>query len=241
LPLFILHVPSAWRSPHARPFYRAEIERLGRFLVAVGGRPASCGALLERMEERALLRRSLLSRRSTAGAEEWARQAAAVSETGALPAGPAAGPVRPEGRPVLLLGGPMTRRDWRLLRMLEEAGASVAADGTEQGERTWPAEFDAGAARADPVGALADAYFGIPDVFRRPNDALYAWVEDALRSSRAAGIVLLTHRWCDLWRAEAGYLKERCGVPVLQLELGSPEAAGVAAGTRLQAFLEMLS
>ena len=37
LPVFLLHVPRTWQTAAVRAFYREELSRLGRFLVACGG------------------------------------------------------------------------------------------------------------------------------------------------------------------------------------------------------------
>ena len=49
LPLFLMNVPSTWQTAAARQLYRDEVERLGRFLVRLGGRDPSGGDLAAAM------------------------------------------------------------------------------------------------------------------------------------------------------------------------------------------------
>ena len=87
----------------------------------------------------------------------------------------------PGGVPVAVVGGPMVTDDFALFDLVESCGASVVLDATESGERTWPAPLDRRRVRDDPLGVLADAYFGhIPDAFRRPNTEFYRWFQREL-------------------------------------------------------------
>ena len=62
-PLFLFNVPATWQTAAARGLYRAELLRLGRFLVGLGGREPSAATLAETMARydaaRCLLRRRL--------------------------------------------------------------------------------------------------------------------------------------------------------------------------------------
>ncbi len=152
-------------------------------------------------------------------------------------AGEAAG-----GVPVGLVGGPWLEEDLVLYDLIEEAGARIAFDGTEAGQRTLPRPFDPRGIAADPFEELAGAYFdALADVLRRPNHALYDWLCRQIAEHKVRGILLHRYVWCDLWHAEVARLEERCGVPVLDLD-----SAGDDAGTwprlvtRVEAFLESL-
>ncbi|MEW6073486.1 MAG: 2-hydroxyacyl-CoA dehydratase family protein, partial [Planctomycetota bacterium] len=156
---------------------------------------------------------------------------------GAPPGPPApAGP----GVPLALLGGPLTAADHGLVGAIERAGGCIVLDGTEGGERTRRAPFDRRRLGIDPLGALVEAYFGtIPDVFRRPNDALFAWVRAGVRERKARGVVLLRHVWCDLWHAEVRRFQDQLDVPVLDVDLDGEPAMNRDL-VRIQAFLEEL-
>jgi benzoyl-CoA reductase/2-hydroxyglutaryl-CoA dehydratase subunit BcrC/BadD/HgdB len=131
--------------------------------------------------------------------------------------------------------------DARVFDRIEEAGGLVVLDGTESGTRTLPAPFDRRRLRDEPVLELVDAYFGgIPDVFRRPDDALFAWLGRELTSSGARAIILWRYVWCDLWAASVARLRELGRLPVLDLDVSGDEGTDRRTANRLQAFLEVL-
>ena len=148
----------------------------------------------------------------------------------------------PGGVPVALVGGPMVTDDFALFDLVESCGASVVLDATESGERTWPAPLDRRRVRDDPLGVLADAYFGhIPDAFRRPNQGFYEWLERELAERDVRGIICRRYVWCDVWHGELGRLKEWAPVPVLDIDVDDDMAATrTRTTTRVQAFLEVL-
>jgi benzoyl-CoA reductase/2-hydroxyglutaryl-CoA dehydratase subunit BcrC/BadD/HgdB len=212
-PVWLLNLPSTWQTPAARRIYRAELERLGAFLVLCGGTTPS----------RAELARALTT------AE---RQRDAIHPA---PMGPS------DGIPLALLGGPLLAHDHEMIRLIADCGGRVVLDATEQGVRTQPARFRPARVQRDPLGELTRAYFEtIPDVFQRPNTRLYAWLLQHVAVSGVKGVVLLRQLWCDKWHAEVQRLREAlAGVPLLDLDL---DGNGVTPRyrTRLQAFLEGL-
>ena len=64
LPVFLLHVPRTWQTAAVRAFYREELGRLGRFLVACGGTAPTGEALAQMMLRYDQARASLRLRRS---------------------------------------------------------------------------------------------------------------------------------------------------------------------------------
>ena len=50
-PIFLLNVPSTWQTAAARELYRAELRRLGRFLVQLGGKSPTNADLAEVMRD----------------------------------------------------------------------------------------------------------------------------------------------------------------------------------------------
>ncbi|MGB3195325.1 MAG: 2-hydroxyacyl-CoA dehydratase family protein, partial [Phycisphaerae bacterium] len=147
----------------------------------------------------------------------------------------------PHGFPVAVIGGPLMRGNARVFDWIEEAGGVVVLDGTESGARTLPAPFDRRRLRDEPVLELVDAYFGrIPDVFRRPDEALVAWLGSELAASGARALIVWRYVWCDLWAAFAARAGELAGLPVLDLDVSGDEGADRRTANRLQAFLEVL-
>jgi benzoyl-CoA reductase/2-hydroxyglutaryl-CoA dehydratase subunit BcrC/BadD/HgdB len=239
-PVFLLHVPKTWQTTAADALYRSELERLGRFLVRLGGVSPVAAALAEVMREydglRATLRRAAgrLSPRAYAEAIADFHREGIVRDDGA--------PWTGSGVPVAVLGGPMTSAHLDLFDRIEEAGGWVALDGTETGERTLPGPFDLRRLCADPLGQLVEAYFrAIPDAFRRPNTGLYHWLKYEISARGMRGVIFRRYLWCDTWAAEAQRLKEWASVPVLVLEAEDDTFAPARTRSAITAFLESLS
>jgi benzoyl-CoA reductase/2-hydroxyglutaryl-CoA dehydratase subunit BcrC/BadD/HgdB len=223
-PLFLMNVPATWQTAAAQKLYRDELERLGRFLVAMGGHTQTSDALAAMMlrydESRTSLR--------TCGA-------------GVPPAFSMAGKTHApqSGIPLALVGGPMLRGDESIRDIVRQAGGRVVLDATEGGPRTLPAPFDRARIVDDPLAVLAEAYFAIPEVFRRPNDGLYQWLANELAAHEVRGILVWRYVWCDLWHAELHRLRQWSRLPVLEVGDGDGLSAARAIG-RVEAFLESL-
>ena len=263
-PVFLMNVPATWQTPAAARLYRDELRRLGRFLVRLRGAAPSRDRLAETLEaydaRRAALRGALGILSARQASEAIARfdlgsEKEAGSEKGQEPflksrwvpdtfsadtfSDPA--PDLPRGTPVALVGGPLMHGDSLIFDTLATAGAVVVLDGTESGVRTLPAPVDRRRLRDDPLMELVDTYFGtIPDAFRRPDTALYAWLKQELAASAARGIIVWRYVWCDMWAAAAARLRETTGLPVLDLDVSGDEADLARSTGRIQAFMEVL-
>jgi benzoyl-CoA reductase/2-hydroxyglutaryl-CoA dehydratase subunit BcrC/BadD/HgdB len=255
-PVFLMNVPATWQTPASARLYRDELQRLGRFLVRLGGAAPSREHLADTMEaydaRRTALRGALGALGAREASEAIARFDAGEDLESGKPCGTAAlgcaglhRSCTPEGRratvPLALVGGPLAREDARVFDAIERAGGRVVLDGTESGARTLPAPFDRRRLRDDPLLELVDAYFGaIPDIFRRPDTALYQWLGRELAASAARGIVVWRNVWCDLWAASVVRLREATGLAVLDLDVSGEEAGFNRTADRLQALMEML-
>jgi benzoyl-CoA reductase/2-hydroxyglutaryl-CoA dehydratase subunit BcrC/BadD/HgdB len=219
-PSFLLNVPSVWQTPSAHALYLAELARLGRFLETAGGQAPSHACLVETLDR-------------------YDRLRALRVPTDGLP--PATHATHRQRRvPIALLGGPLTRDDRELHRLVAEYGGQVVLDGTDEGERAQPARFDRRRLQDDPLGELVSAYFGsIPDVFRRPNSELFTWLKRKVTERGVQGVILARQVWCDQWHAEVQRLRESLDIPLLDLDLDG-EPCGARAHTRIQAFMESL-
>ncbi len=219
LPVFLLNVPATWQTETARRLYRDEIERLGRFLVQLGGQTPSPGQLAETM-------RVMGDRRAAHLLESAVRSGNEAS----------GGRVR-----VALVGSHRLAARGDLEELLAGAGGSIVLDATPNGELGRVPPFAAARRETDPFGTLIDTYFdAIPDAFRRPNTRLYEWLASRLAERGVQGIIFRHYVWCDLWHAEAQRLKEWSNLPVLGLEAGGEEGVSAQNATRIQAFMEML-
>lgn len=242
IPTFLLNLPSTWQTPQTRRLYRDELERLGRFCIAHGGcqpSPEQIVSTLGRYDDR---RQAAMAIRPRVSAGRWAEMlvdlrsdmagSVAADETSDSPA----------AVPLALVGGPLPSESHLFLDLVTRAGGRIVLDASEAGERTLPAAFDHGRLRADPLDELVRAYFDtIPDIFRRPNTRLYEWLDARLAASAVRGIIFRRYLFCDLWHAELHPLRQRAGLPVLDLDVAADEESQSSRTQgRIEAFLEML-
>ena len=240
VPVFTLNVPSTWQTPASRGLYLAELQRLGRFLVSLGGRAPANEELARVIRRFERARAALLAARLGLSASAFAAGLLSVREDANFAAPQEAEP--DAGLPLALVGGPVPEADYVLFDWIRHAGGRIVLDATEWGERTLPRAVDVSRMQREPLAALADAYFGsIPDVFRRPNTALYEYLGRELAARKVQGLILRRFLWCDLWHAEVAEFRAWSPVPVLDLDAADSEAssAGRTRG-RIEAFLEML-
>jgi benzoyl-CoA reductase/2-hydroxyglutaryl-CoA dehydratase subunit BcrC/BadD/HgdB len=241
-PVFLMNVPATWQTATAARWYADELRRLGRFLVGVGGETPSEAHLCATLEAWDEARKALRGVLGTLPPRE-ATAAVARLAPGAVPSADAAGGWRPRpGRiPAAVVGGPQMAGDTRVADAVESAGGEVVLDGTASGLHDLPAALDRRRLRDHPVLELADAYFGtIPAVFRRPNGALFDALARDVADAGARGAIVWRYLWCDSWAAAVPLLRERLGVPVLDLGGTDPDDPPGRLGERLEAFMEML-
>jgi benzoyl-CoA reductase/2-hydroxyglutaryl-CoA dehydratase subunit BcrC/BadD/HgdB len=241
LPAFLMNVPHTWQPPAAHKLYISELERLGRFLAALGGKTPEPDHLWETMLKFDAARSAIRDARSSLSAREYSELIARFHRTGQADS-PARETVSvPSGIPVALIGGPLLANHFDIFDLIEEAGGYVALDATETGERTMPAPLDRRLVQDDPLMALADAYFGsIPDAFRRPNSELYRWLRRKLGERGVRGIIFRRYLWCDTWHAEARRMKEWAGLPFLHLDVSDDGSDALRTFARLRSFFEVL-
>ena len=236
---FLFNLPATWQSPVALRIYRSEMERLGRFLQAHGGRTPATEDLVKIIERRSQSRKRLLELAPRCSGRQYAEAIARFHWDGSVsvpdhPTPPASGAI-----PLAMVGGPLTASQWGLLQTIEAAGARIVLNATESGERSLLPVFRLENVRDDPIGALARGYFdNCVDVFQRPNTRLYSWLGGRLTARGVRGIVLWVHTGCDLWRAEVQTLRETFRLPVLLLEADAVPGGSSREANRIQAFVE---
>jgi benzoyl-CoA reductase/2-hydroxyglutaryl-CoA dehydratase subunit BcrC/BadD/HgdB len=252
IPVFLMNVPSTWETPAAHRLYRGEVERLGRFMVRMGGRAPLSDELAAVMLEFDERRASIRAARDGFSPRRYSEMIASFHRNDEPVAGERTAGILPAmsrleacgtGVPLALIGGPMLREDLVIFDFVEKAGGRIVLDGTETGERTLPAPFERRQVRDDPLAELTRAYFrSIPDASRRPNSELYKWLRRQIRERSIRGLIYRRHVWCDIWHAELHRLKEWVGLPVLDLAGGDDaEATRTRMAGRIQAFMEMLT
>jgi benzoyl-CoA reductase/2-hydroxyglutaryl-CoA dehydratase subunit BcrC/BadD/HgdB len=241
---FLFNLPATWQTPAARRLYRAEVERLGRFLQDLGGRTPTAETLSDAMlnEDRRRIEFARYVERSSG--RQCAEALACFFNNASLPAQTAAS--GNSNVALAFIGGPLCAAQWPLFDAIESAGGCVVLNATEPGERCLlPPLADGFASCAHSLGelltVLCEHYLAhLADVFQRPNSPLYAWLGPRLARRDVRGIVLWTYVGCDLWRAEAASLREAFGLPVLALDSPVLRAGGCREQNRLAAFVESL-
>ena len=240
-PVFLLNLPATWQSVASQELYLAELERLGRFLVRLGGETPSPDRLAEVMLDHDLRRTKLRGLRGSLSPRRFAEAILGFHRTGEVEDAPAGAPHAPTGVPLALVGESLLETHLAIFELVEASGGHVALDATDSGERTLPAPFDRRAIAGAPLLALADAYFGsIPAVFRRPNNALYRWLKRELEERGIRGILFKRYVWCDLWHAEAKRMSEWAGVPLVEIDTDEQPLDGQLL-TRIASLVEVLS
>jgi benzoyl-CoA reductase/2-hydroxyglutaryl-CoA dehydratase subunit BcrC/BadD/HgdB len=236
---FLFNLPATWQTAAAREIFRSELERLGQFLLAIGGHAPTPEMLRQEMVQSGGTRKQLLESASAGSPHGFAEAVARFHWDGTFSPSP---PVAPAYQiPLALVGGPFLAPHWKLLDEIEAAGGRVVLNATESGERSLCPAFELDAAAGSPFDALVHGCCdNIVDVFQRPNTRLYSWLKPRLASRQVRGIVLWHFTGCDLWRAEVQTLRETFGLPVLLLE--ADEGTGISTRNlnRLQAFVETL-
>jgi benzoyl-CoA reductase/2-hydroxyglutaryl-CoA dehydratase subunit BcrC/BadD/HgdB len=241
VPVFLMNVPATWQTAAARALYRAEIERLGRFLVRLGGSRPSDTDLANVIGEYEARREALRSARAGLAPAAFWQALADLACDGECDLRPAEAPAPEGGVRLALVGGPMMRHERQLFDLIERAGGRVVLDATVSGELGLPAPIDDALLAADPLEALVDAYFGgLADASRRPNDALYRRLAECIVERGVQGIIFRHYTWCDTWHAEAQRMKEWATVPLVVTVAAAEEQLDRHAASRIEAFIEML-
>lgn len=141
---------------------------------------------------------------------------------------------------VLLMGSQLD--DPEYIRVLEEAGALVVADGYCFGSLQY--EHPVGR-ETDPLRAIAQRYLDkipCPRMFEAYPER-YKRILEIVREFQVQGIILQTMKFCDGWGVEANVFLNNLrdeGFPVLRLEREYALGGIGQLKTRVQAFLESM-
>ncbi len=244
VPSFLMNVPNTWQSAVAQELYADELRRLGRFLIRQGGESPSSGSLAAIMLKYDIARKSILAERECVCAREYSEKIAAFGRDGpdAVTSGGRSPVQSVSGVPLAIIGGPLMKQEFRIFDIVEESGGRIVLDATETGERGMCSPLDAEGPGDDPLGRLAEAYFGgIQDASRRPDRELYDWFEQKLTERAVQGVIFRRYVWCDMWHAQLRRLKDLIDLPVLDIDTaGDFESEENRTAGRIRAFLEML-
>lgn len=242
LPVFLMNVPKTSQNPAAFKLYQNELERLGKFLVALGGKTPSNKKLIKVMLDYDDKRKSLLSAASFFSPLKFSDAIAEFSKNGKINFPGRSKKTAMPGKPLAIVGGPLLKGDFALFNCIEKAGGFVALDASQTGELGLPSSFDRRKIYDSPLLELSNAYLGhIPDASRRPNNQLYLWLGRKFSERKIRGIIFRRFVWCDTWHAELYQLKQKFNIPVLDIELGGEDRLLPAETVgRIVAFLEII-
>ena len=245
--IFLFNLPATWQTRVAESIFAGELERLGRFLVGLGGRPPTAEGLAETIARYHQARGRLLKAAVRLPARRFGEAIARFHWDGSVDLREEMPMVVTDGVPLAVVGGPLPSWQGHVLDTLESAGGRVVLNATEAGERSLGPALAPDQAPvsnctlSDLLRLLTRSFLDhCVDVFQRPNTRLYAWLQERLAARKVRGIVLWHFVGCDLWRAEAQPLREAFGLPVLLLDANEAAGDALRQSGRIEAFLEAL-
>ncbi|HEY5910280.1 MAG TPA: 2-hydroxyacyl-CoA dehydratase family protein [Verrucomicrobiae bacterium] len=247
---FLFNIPVTTRASVTEKLFHAELGRLGKFLLGLGGRNPTAKVVARWVDEFSVARRCLRDAANLHVGRDYARAVARFHGDGSagLPLTdlPLERKVTGSTR-LAVVGGPLSPDD-PLWDQIEDAGGCVVLNGTEWGERSLGFgtglhdAYETASAEAPFPATLSQSFVEhCVDVFQRPNQRLYDWLAERLRARRVQGIVLWSYFGCDLWRAEAQTMREKFGLPLLWLEADESGSGAERQTNRIQAFVEALT
>jgi benzoyl-CoA reductase/2-hydroxyglutaryl-CoA dehydratase subunit BcrC/BadD/HgdB len=130
------------------------------------------------------------------------------------------------------------------IRFIEQKGANIVADGLCFGMRNYRGLIDE--CTTDPLGAISERYTSrapCPAVINS-FDHSFDDLQEILAAWKIDGLICIRLKFCDHWGGRRKMLVDKLrphGIPVLDLEREYNTAGSGQIGTRVQAFLEMLS
>jgi len=258
LPLqFNLMIPTHLDSEHARPYFRAEMERFKDFLESNVGKISSdnlkasiqlFNRIRESLGEIYALRRTLINHipgdyfARIIRAGYWMERVRYLELLeGLVESLPDQGEVGDSLTPIYLTGN-MTHTD-TYFSLIEDAGAIVVRDDLCSGARTIRLMVEED---QDPLEALTERYFRsffCPTKYMSPQAHLETLMKE-VADSGAQGVIFLLYKYCESCFYDYPDLKsalESQGIPTLLLEVEDPFQSKEQLKVRIQAFVEMLS
>jgi len=142
---------------------------------------------------------------------------------------------------ILLTGVPIGLGSDKVVRIIEECGASVVCFESCGGyKKVDPVEVS-----ADPLRAIAEKYLRIPCSCMSPNSGRLDLVSRLVQEFQADGVIDLTWQGCHTYNIESFSLKRHlqagAKVPFMQIETDYSESDSEQLKVRIEAFLEMLA
>ncbi|GAB6181610.1 double-cubane-cluster-containing anaerobic reductase [Desulfotomaculum defluvii] len=144
---------------------------------------------------------------------------------------------------ILLTGCPVGFGSEKVVRLLEESGASVVAFENCSGYKALDRLVDESESK-DVMVALAEKYLNIPCSCMTPNDGRLDLINKLAKEYQADAIVDLTWQACHTYNIEAfvirDYVQNKLNLPYMHLETDYSESDVEQLRVRVQAFLELV-
>mgnify|MGYP000752798793 CR=1 FL=1 len=144
---------------------------------------------------------------------------------------------------ILLTGCPIGVGSEKVLKTLEEAGASVVVLENCSGYKTLDITVDEDPNK-DPLLALAEKYLKIPCSCMTPNNSRFDLLKRLAEEYDVDGVVDLTWTACHTYAIESfslkNYVQDELGLAFIQIETDYSDTDTGQIQTRIEAFLETI-
>ncbi|ABO49812.1 2-hydroxyglutaryl-CoA dehydratase, D-component [Desulforamulus reducens MI-1] len=144
---------------------------------------------------------------------------------------------------ILLTGCPVGFGSEKVVRLLEESGASVVAFENCSGYKALDRLVDE-SENKDVMVALAEKYLNIPCSCMTPNEGRFDLINKMAKEYQVDAIVDLTWQACHTYNIEAyairDYVQNQLSLPYMHLETDYSESDVEQLRVRVQAFLELI-
>lgn len=155
-------------------------------------------------------------------------------------------PFTPETPRILLTGVPVGMGSHKVVKLLDECGASIVLMDNCTGYKKVYSTIDLkpGASKDEMLTALARRYLNIHCSVMSPNPARYTALEELAREFDVDAVIDLSWQGCHTYNVEAYSVKkfvtEKLGLPALILETDYSESDTEQLRVRIEAFLEIV-
>ncbi len=143
---------------------------------------------------------------------------------------------------ILLTGCPTGGGSEKVLRILEESGASVVALENCTGYKGLDVMVDED---KEPITALAEKYLSTPCSCMSPNNGRLDLLERLAKEYQVDGVVDLTWQACHTYNIESfivkNFVKDTLNLPFIQIETDYSDSDEGQIKVRLEAFLETIN
>ena len=145
-------------------------------------------------------------------------------------------------RPLILTGSTLALGDYKVLDLLESAGASVVIEEFAEGIRHYWEQVEVG---GDLMEALADRYFRkrVPPAWFRPSRERMDFVIKLARDFKVDGVVWYSLMYRESYDIE-GYLfrraLEKFNIPMLKINSGYDTSETASLRIRIETFIETI-